>query len=362
MPVSARVSAVFESWLFRIVLAFTVLAPFGAFAGDRFHHHRLIDRIVVFGDSLSDSGNAFALLGGTFVEPPDYGMAGADPVTGIPDVIALIPAAPYKSEHFSNSRHTWIELLAGAVGLGVYTKPAFAGSHPRASNYAVGGARANPVGPAPHLGQQVGFFFATGDLALSNALVVIEIGGNDVRDAVLTALLSGGNPAAGVPVVEAAAESVKQNIEFLHALGARKFLVWNGPDVGGTPALQRLNALAVPGIAGLATFLSMAYNTALDVRLQDLREDLADIDIVAFNVFDKLHEIQQHPRRFGLRDATTACIEPDVPPFFPSSPPFRCEHPEDHFFWDGIHPTRAGHRIIAFLVGKELLAELVLDH
>jgi phospholipase/lecithinase/hemolysin len=38
-----------------------------------------------------------------------------------------------------------------------------------------------------------------------------------------------------------------------------------------------------------------------------------------------------------------------------------CAQPGQHFFWDGIHPTRAGHRIIAFLVGKTLLTELVLD-
>jgi len=359
MHVSTRGVAVFKSWLFSIVVACAVLAPSGASADDRFHHHRLIDRIVVFGDSLSDSGNAFALLGGAFVAPPDYGMVGVDPVTQIPDIIPLIPSAPYKSERFSNSRHTWIELLAGAVGLGA--KPAFAGSHRRASNYAVGGARANPVGEAPHLSQQVGFFFATGDLDLSNALVVMEIGGNDIRDGVLTALLSGGIPEAGEPVVEAAAESVKQNIETLYALGARKYLVWNAPDLGSTPALQRMEMFAIPNIAGLATFLSMAYNTALGVRLQDLQTELPDIDIVRFNVFEKLHEIQANPRRFGLRDVTIACIEPDVPPLFPSSPPFRCKHPEQHFFWDGIHPTRAGHRLIALLVAKDLLTELVLD-
>ena len=359
MHVSTRGVAVFKSWLLSILLAFVVLAPDGANAGDRFHHHRVIDRVIVFGDSLSDSGNALALLEGATVAPPDYGMAGVDEDTGIDNVIPLIPSAPYKTGRFSNSKHTWIELLAGAVGLGA--KPAFAGSHRRASNYAVGGARANPTGEAPHLSQQVGFFFATGDLDLSNALVVMEIGGNDIRDGVLTALLSGGIPEAGEPVVEAAAESVKQNIETLYALGARKYLVWNAPDLGSTPALQRMDMFAIPHIAGIATFLSMAYNTALGVRLQDLQTELPDIDIVQFNVFEKLHEIQENPRRFGLRDATTACIEPNVLPDFPSSPPFRCKRPEDHFFWDGIHPTRAGHRTIALLVAKELLSELVLD-
>ena len=100
MPAGVRFVAVFRSWLHWVVLTFVALAPDGASAGERFHHHRLIDRVVVFGDSLSDSGNAFALNGGVFVAPPDYGMGGVDPVTGIPDVIPLIPSAPYKERAF----------------------------------------------------------------------------------------------------------------------------------------------------------------------------------------------------------------------------------------------------------------------
>jgi phospholipase/lecithinase/hemolysin len=361
MPVSARFVAVFKSWLFSVVLAVACLAPDGAFADDRFNHHRFIKSIVVFGDSLSDSGNAFALNGGVSVAPPDYGMGDVDPVLGVPEVIALIPDAPYKSERFSNGR-TWIELLAGAVGLGSNAKPAVPGAllgedDGKASNYAVGGSTATPGLSPVHLGMQVGLFLGdVGGQAPSNALYVVEFAGNDIR-AALAAALNFQNP---LEVTEAAAASVRQNIELLYGAGARKFVVWNTTDVGNTPALRRLNALALPGIAALATFLSEAYNAALNAHLQDL-DQLEDIEIVRFNVFEKLHDIQDNPRRFGLREASTACIEPNVPPFFPSSPPFRCKHPEHHFFWDGIHPTRAGHRIIALLVAKELLTELVLD-
>jgi phospholipase/lecithinase/hemolysin len=207
VPVSARFVAVFKSWLFSIVVAFAVLAPSGASADERFHHHQFIKSIVVFGDSLSDSGNVFALNGGQFVAPPTYGMDGVDPVTNIPDVIPLIPGAPYTTGRFSNARRTWIEILADAVGLGSSVKPAVPGAlfgedDGRASNYAVGGARAAPMGEL-HLSEQVGLFLA--DIrgrARPNALYVIEFGGNDIRDAVAAALLAQ-NPLAGLPVVEA---------------------------------------------------------------------------------------------------------------------------------------------------------------
>ena len=353
MSAAARFVAVVKSWLFSTVLAFTWLVPDGANASDRFHHHRLIDRIVVFGDSLPDSGNAFALLGGQFVAPPDYGMT-----DDILDVITLIPDAPYKSKRFSNAQHTWIEILAGAVGLGPSVKPAFAGSHWKASNYAVGGATAGDIGVSQvPLGDQVRrFLLDVRDEAPSDALYVIAIGGNDIRAA------QAQDPAT---VFGAALTAIGGSIFELYTKGARNFLVWNAPDVGRTPAVRRLDAAVcgpLPGcVADLATAASASYNQLLQPLLQALR-NLPDITIVEFDAFGKLGEVQDDPKRFGLRDATTACIQPHVPTFGVfSAPPFRCEHPEDHFFWDGIHPTRAGHRIIALLVGEQLLSELVLD-
>jgi phospholipase/lecithinase/hemolysin len=44
---------------------------------------------------------------------------------------------------------------------------------------------------------------------------------------------------------------------------------------------------------------------------------------------------------FGLTDVVNPCITPltRVHPF--------CSRPDEFLFWDGIHPTRAGHAIIA---------------
>lgn len=74
-------------------------------------------RIVVFGTSLSDPGNAFALLGATNV-PPDYSV---DPF--------LVPDRPYArgGQHFSNGP-TWSEQFGKSVGLGQSVQPAFRSS------------------------------------------------------------------------------------------------------------------------------------------------------------------------------------------------------------------------------------------
>jgi len=344
-------------WLLSFLLALVALVPGWALADDDDRHgsHRPFNRIVVFGDSLSDPGNVFALNGGQTVAPPDYGMSGVD-AQGIPEVIALIPDAPYATRRFSNGA-TWVEVLASAIGLSSSTKPAFTGSEGRASNYAVGGATAFGTRPID-LSAQVDLFLRdVRGRAPRDALYVIEIGGNDIR-AALAAFSAGQNPDV---VIGAALASVANNIGKLHYAGARRFLVWNVPDLGRTPALQRLNALVAPGIAGLATALSAGYNQGLGGVLLGA-DALRGTSIVTFDTFGTLASVQANPAKFGLRDATTACIQPNVPAFgFPSTPPFRCAQPDRHFFWDGIHPTRAGHAIIAFLVGKTLVGALLHD-
>src|SRR6476620_8450807 len=102
--------------------------------------------IVAFGTSLSDSGNAFALRGGTNT-PPDYLL---DPL--------LVPSAPYArgGHHFSNGA-TWIEQFARSFGLAGSVRPSFQDSG-GSTNYAVGGARAYEDGVNVNLSAQVEAF------------------------------------------------------------------------------------------------------------------------------------------------------------------------------------------------------------
>src|SRR5712692_8360847 len=102
-------------------------------------------RFVVFGDSLSDPGNAFVLLGDVEVPPFD----------------SLIPDAPYArgALHFSNGA-TWVEQLSVLDQALPSTGPALLHPVPF-SNYAVGGARARTRTPPEEffdLSKQVGLF------------------------------------------------------------------------------------------------------------------------------------------------------------------------------------------------------------
>jgi len=86
--------------------------------------------------------------------------------------------------------------------------------------------------------------------APSDALYVIEMGGNDIRDAIV-AYQTGGLPAAQ-GVLQQAIASIAGNIQLLYQADARDFLVWLPPDLGLTPAIQMLNQVSL-GVAQLAT-------------------------------------------------------------------------------------------------------------
>ena len=281
-------------------------------------------RIVVFGTSLSDSGNAFALRGGTNT-PPDYLL---DPL--------LVPSAPYArgGHHFSNGA-TWIEQFARSIGLAGSVRPVFLSSDPNATNYAVGAARAYEDNVNVNLPSQVDAFLQQfGGVAPPDALYTIEMGGNDIRDA-LVAFPSGG---AG-PILQNANISIAQSITALYAAGARDFLVWRAPNVGLTPAIRRLNQIS-PGAMQLATGLTQAFNAGLDGVVTQLLAGLPGIRIVRLDAYRLLNDLVADPAAFGLTNVVAACVTPNVPPF-------TCGSPDEFLFWDGIHPSRAVHAIIA---------------
>ncbi|MEW7974542.1 MAG: SGNH/GDSL hydrolase family protein [Candidatus Thiodiazotropha endolucinida] len=308
------------------ILIVLLLIPCLVLAGDKPY-----ERVVVFGDSLSDPGNAF-FLSGISLKPPYSTL----------DEL-LIPDAPYArgGNHFSNGP-TWIERLAKKLDVGGSAKPAFKGKNGKKlkmTNYAVGGARARDNGIDINLNTQLSAFLSDSQgVASMDALYVIALGGNDVRDAV-AALSVDPTGQASNDILQDALIALSDSIIALHGAGATKLLIVNAPDLSLTPAIQRLDSL-FPGTALGAAVVSLQFNLNLAALLDDLSLVFPALEIAQLNVFQMLHEIVDDPDAFGLNNVMDACVMPDLPPF-------ACKKPKRYLFWDGIHPTRATHRIFA---------------
>jgi phospholipase/lecithinase/hemolysin len=279
------------------------------------------ERLVFFGDSLSDSGNHFISFKEISLRP-----------------FEPIPDAPYAvgGLHFSNGP-TWAEQLARALDTPNSGFPALLGSR-AFTNYAVGRARARPeapVFPDFDLAGQVDLFSGHFRGRAPEATYAIWIGANDVGDAV-NALATDPTFGTSLQIIETALTAVSDGIQRLWGMGARRFLILNVPNLALTPAVRA----AGPQAQGAATFLTQSYNGALAAALDQLGQ-LPGIHIVRLDTDTLLTAVVANPQSVGLTNAVDSCLT-----FGVVRSPF-CRTPQDYLFWDGFHPTRAGHAVVA---------------
>jgi phospholipase/lecithinase/hemolysin len=297
--------------------------------------HGCNNRFVAFGDSLTDPGNAYAATGVISTAP-----------------FSLIPSAPYASHTFSNGP-TWAEWLAFTLGSPESGAPAFV-SPGAFTNYAVGGARARPGSGSFDLTAEVSLFLSDyGGQACPTPTYVLWIGGDDLRDA-LTALATAANPADGqaaaLAIIGGAINGIADNVGALYASGAHNFLILTAPDVSHAPAVRMLGPAAI--VAGAE--LSAGFNQALGGAIAQLQE-LPGIHIATYDENVLTTAIIAKPAQFGLRDVTDPCLR------FGVVQNAVCAKPWQYLFWDGIHPTAAGHLIVAGAVLRNEFADRFAD-
>ena len=285
--------------------------------------------IFIFGDSLSDSGNLVTLIG-PFPEPPFFG--GSRVSNG--------PVA--------------VEILAQRLGLDAAASLHLIGPA-TGGNYAVAGARAGGASPID-LDTQLNLFLANqGFIAPADALYVVFLGGNDIRDARDSA-----DRDSARQIVTAAAARVEAAIETLAAAGAREFLLVNAPNLGAIPETRLLAAASGnPELVKRAERMSRLYRRLVHRIAERLEEDQAQLDIVEFDLFKFFRRLLRKADKLGFTNNTDPCFSVTL---FPATLGF---NPECNFganfdqfvFFDEIHPSGRAHA----LAGEALFDALQND-
>ncbi|MFB2882416.1 SGNH/GDSL hydrolase family protein [Floridanema aerugineum] len=267
-------------------------------------------KMYVFGDSLSDSGNIFNSSPQQF---PTY----------------------YFNGRFSNGPN-WVDYLAQDLGLTPTTFITQQGTPlpfpqipTQSVNFAFGGATTgldNTIAQiAPGLQQQVqayiGGLLTTNQTADPNALYILWAGANDYLPTESTWFTP-----------PTTANQTINNISFaLNSLlnaGAKQIAVANLPSLGqlpltfGTQDETRLNNLA------------QAHNLALGQTINSLSQSY-NAKIVSLNFASLFADAVNNPGNYNFTNVTQGCLL------------VQCQNPDQFLFWDFIHPTTEGHKLLA---------------
>ena len=275
--------------------------------------------IVIFGDSLSDTGNVAHLT------EAKYGVR-------IPG-----PIADYTDGRFTDGDDTlpatkkyfgvWIEQLAATLP----SKPMITNSLDGGTNYAYGfaltGSGTTLLTLTPtlsvtvnNMGQQITDYLATSPVISNRTLFVVWGGANDVLNA--TSLDD---------VIKASIEETK-DIQRLVDAGATQFIVPNLPPLGLVPRFNGSPTTSIP-----VTTASIVYNEFLEAGLTLLK----DLDVGKrlrfhqLDVFLLFNKILASPSSYSLANVTA------------SSQGAYTLDPDTYLFWDDLHPTTKGHEILA---------------
>ncbi|MBN3924370.1 SGNH/GDSL hydrolase family protein [Nostoc sp. NMS4] len=266
------------------------------------------DRLYVFGDSLSDTGNIYNATGKTYPQSP-----------------------PYFKGRFSDGP-LWVDYLGNKLGLKptLLTDVDFTTIPPtpiptQGINFAFGGASSglgNAVVPNPNLPgvlkQVLGFagtLQANNQTADPNALYTLWGGANDFFFL---------NPKDSTTPIS----NISLALNTLVGVGAKNILVFNLPDLGKLPA-SKINDRN-PATLSKST---SEFNLGLAQTVSALKKN-PNLNIFSVDTFSLFNQAST----LGFTNVTESCLSRlDI-----------CKPGDNKFLiWDGFHPTTAAHKVIA---------------
>ena len=301
--------------MLQLLLASTALCLSAASA----QAQMLANRFVAFGDSLSDNGNLFAVSG----QPP----------------------APYNMR-FTNAL-TWVEYLAGP--LNTAGANSLVGGLPLAPgnlDFAFGGSRTDTLAtPGPGIATQIGGFAAFGGTFKPTDIATLWGGANDIFQGIPVAAATPATAIATMTTItNTAAANIAAEAQQLIGLGAKTIVVNNLPDFSSLPQFAGGPA------AGLAAYSSSNFNSALAAKLAAVAAANPGVNIVSINAAQVFGAVIASPSLFGLTNTSQSCVAV-----------LACvggalSTQNQFLFWDAVHPTQTGQKIVANVVYDTLTA------
>jgi outer membrane lipase/esterase len=289
--------------------------------------------LYVFGDSMSDAGNVLdaSIAAGLNPDPPP----------------------PYYQGRMSNGPN-WADYLAADLGYAPLSASRTGGTNYAWAGATTGGGVTNrrslvdpgQTQPVDNVGTQIDNFTADHGGFASNDLVLHWSGGNDI----LYYALSYGS--GGVPSVSAAVADLvsltQSNLIELEGLGATRILLPNQIDASKSPIWSGIPGGLPAALQPYVSAVTQGFNAQLPGLIAALEGTAGfEAEIIFVDVYTVAEQVIADPAAYGFVDVTS----PVLPLLSLGA------DPNEYLFWDPIHPTTAGHRLIADAAMAELVPE-----
>jgi phospholipase/lecithinase/hemolysin len=328
--------------------------------------------MIVFGDSLADSGNLPSL---TYLIPT------TDPEAPITQGPVVPPPTRYDRGRFSNGR-VFSEDVARR--LGTYLVPSNTYNGEGGANFAHGGASTGELAlvpggfPVPGILGQVEQYlsqyrsqYRSGQASMPgdpDTIHLIVGGANDYILGILyeQGLLAPPQPSLAPlpsPDPQVVIENLVTAITWLYEdAGARVFVVPNLPDLGVIPLCAPFH-----GFCESLSLLAADHNQRLEQSLDDLESVFPDATFVQVDFYGLFDRVLMNPSRFGFSDAeghpvagpASGCLFEQ--PFLATNCTKVATFASDQIFWDEEHPTWKAHRLMGAAVWESLVERGIVD-
>ncbi len=276
-----------------------------------------LNKMVVFGDSLSDNGNLYEYM---------------------KHQLPLSP--PYFEGRFTNGP-VWVELLMK------YYYPTDSNAH--LLDYAFGGA--GVLSEDDDDGDDAlftlrremdGYFLAHQDRADKDSLYVIWIGSNNYLAV----------PEDNEKVLIDVNKGIRYGLRRLADKGAKHIMIVNLPNLGNIPAARDFDAVDV------LTYLSKQHNIMLEKNVKELQGLYPSVQWLFFDINYVLDDIMVNPGPYGFTNVKDTCYEEVIDQHSPKNRsilkmvasvkphkgPDACN---GHLFFDPVHPSGPVHQLMA---------------
>ena len=313
-----------------------------------------LDRVYVFGDSLSDTGNVFNFTNGFIPGPPVF---------------------PYEPGRFSNGG-VWLDyftdefdltldpFIIGADDTGINFN--FSDDN-NGLNYAIGGATSDNdnVGAVPlGLEQQIDVFQSlvqnqSPEEVVDDDLFFLWVGANDylsfIQDDPTTPDVIETDFPKGRGIKNAVIDVVDMNIgeavRDIIDLGGENIVIFNLPDLDILPLAQELNKKDRKAL----NKLTKEHNKRLSNFIEDTEDSNPNVNLIEIDANELFDDIIDDPSDFGFTNVTDNYTGIDLYTGINQAP--SVGNPDEFLFFDSVHPNTVAHELIADLVVSELTDE-----